>query len=105
MKAGTSQKLILNMLTTASMIKIGKVYKNYMIDVKPTNLKLKNRAVKIVSEISNVTLDIAQDTLEKNGYKLKHAVLKLKYGIDFDEAEKLIVENNGILRKIFQKTD
>ena len=70
MKAGTAQKLILNMLTTASMVKIGKVYKNYMIDVKPTNDKLKKRAVKITASIAEVDEQKAQEVLSANGYKI-----------------------------------
>ena len=103
MKAGTAQKLILNMLTTASMVKIGKVYKNYMIDVKPTNDKLKKRAVKITASIAEVDEQKAQEVLSANGYKIKHAILNLKYGLNEDEAERLIKENNGVLRKIFEK--
>jgi N-acetylmuramic acid 6-phosphate etherase len=103
MKAGTAQKLILNMLTTASMVKIGKVYKNYMIDVKPTNDKLKKRAVKITASIAEVDEQKAQEVLSANGYKIKHAILNLKYGLSEDKAERLIKENNGVLRKIFEK--
>lgn len=105
MKAGTAQKLVLNMLTTASMVKIGKVYKNYMIDVKPTNEKLKKRAVKITSQIANVDESVAQNVLEKNNFKIKPAVLNLKYGLDFQKAEQLLAENKGILRKVFEKLD
>lgn len=103
MKAGTAQKLILNMLTTASMVKIGKVYKNYMIDVKPTNDKLKKRAVKITASIAEVDEQKAQEVLSANGYKIKYAILNLKYGLSEDKAERLIKENNGVLRKIFEK--
>lgn len=103
MKAGTAQKLILNILTTASMVKIGKVYKNYMIDVKPTNDKLKKRAVKITASIAEVDEPKAQEVLSANGYKIKHAILNLKYGLSEDKAERLIKENNGVLRKIFEK--
>ena len=103
MKAGTAQKLILNMLTTASMVKIGKVYKNYMIDVKPTNDKLTKRAVKITASIAEVDEQKAQEVLSANGYKIKHAILNLKYGLNEDKAERLIKENNGVLRKIFEK--
>jgi len=105
MKAGTAQKLILNMLSTASMVKIGKVYKNYMIDVKPTNEKLKLRAENIVADICKVTPEQASEVLKENGYKIKHAVLKLKYGYEFEQSEKLLQENNGILRKVFEKPD
>ncbi|MCR5261399.1 MAG: N-acetylmuramic acid 6-phosphate etherase [Candidatus Gastranaerophilales bacterium] len=105
MKAGTAQKLILNMLTTASMVKIGKVYKNYMIDVKPTNEKLKIRAAKIVSMITGAPEEKAKEVLLQNGYKVKQAILKIRYNLDTAESEKLIAENKGILRKIFEQLD
>ena len=105
MKAGTAQKLILNMLTTASMVKIGKVYKNFMIDVKPTNEKLKIRASKIVAQIANVSENNAIEVLQQNNYNLKASILNIKYGLDFEQANILLKENNGILRKIFNKLD
>ena len=105
MKAGTAQKMVLNMLTTGAMVKIGKVYKNFMVDVKPTNIKLKDRAQRIVSQISNCTQDKAKSTLEKNGYMVKEAILQIKYKCSFDEAKKLLDENNGILRKVFEKSE
>ncbi len=102
MKAGSAQKMILNMLSTASMVKIGKTYHNLMIDVKPTNAKLQRRAVTIVSEICGCKPSTARNVLESNGYSTKHAVLFILYGLSFDEADKLLKENNGILRKIFE---
>lgn len=102
MKAGTAQKMVLNMLTTGAMVKIGKVYKNLMIDVKPTNIKLKDRAARIVAEIAQVEKDIALNTLEANGYNLKEAILQIKYGITFGKAQELLKEHNGILRKVFE---
>ena len=102
LKAGTAQKMILNMLSTGSMIKIGQTYHNLMIDVKPTNNKLKRRAVTIVSEICGCKERTAQNVLDTNGYKIKHAILFILYGLDFDEADKLLRENNGVLRRIFE---
>ncbi len=102
MKAGTAQKMVLNMLTTGAMVKIGKVYKNLMIDVKPTNIKLKDRAARIVSEIAKVEKEIALNMLEENAYNLKEAVLQIKYGITFEKAQELLKEHNGILRKVFE---
>lgn len=101
MKAGTAQKLILNMLTTASMIKLGKVYENLMIDVKPTNIKLKKRAISIVSDISKTSEENSQQILEENGYQVKHAILKLKYNLSIEESEILLQRFNGVLRKVF----
>ena len=102
MKAGTAQKMVLNMLTTGAMVKIGKVYKNLMIDVKPTNIKLKDRAARIVAEVAQVEKEVALNTLEENGYNLKEAVLQIKYGITFEKAQELLKEHNGILRKVFE---
>lgn len=102
MKAGTAQKMVLNMLTTGAMVKIGKTYKNFMVDVKPTNIKLKNRAVRIVSEITGVNETTAEQTLENNGYKVKEAILQLKYSISLERAIKLLKDNNGVLRRIFE---
>ena len=102
MKAGTAQKMVLNMLTTGAMVKIGKVYKNLMIDVKPTNIKLKDRAARIVEEIAHVEKNVALNVLEANGYNLKEAILQIKYGITFEKAQELLKEHNGILRKVFE---
>ncbi len=101
MKAGTAQKMVLNMLTTCAMVKIGKTYKNFMVDVKPTNIKLKDRAVRIVSSISGSNEDNARKTLENNGWHVKEAIIQLKYNLDFDSAKKLLDRNNGILRNVF----
>ncbi len=102
MKAGTAQKMILNMLSTASMVKIGKTYHNLMIDVKPTNSKLKRRAVTIVSEICGCREMTARNVLESNGYNTKHAVLFILYGLSFEEADNLLKQNQGVLRRIFE---
>ncbi len=102
MKAGTAQKMILNMLSTGSMVKIGKTYHNLMIDVNPTNAKLKRRAVTIVSEICGCREVTARNVLESNGYKTKHAVLFILYGLDFKEADMLLKQHQGVLRRIFE---
>ena len=75
MKAGTAQKMILNMLSTATMIKIGKVYGNLMVDVQPTNEKLKQRAVSIVCQAIEVSEDIALKLLDECHYNVKVAIL------------------------------
>ena len=101
MKAGTAQKMVLNMLTTGAMIKIGKVYKNFMIDVKPTNIKLKDRAQRIVSEIAHCSQDEAKTVLESNEYKVKEAILQIKYSISYEKATNLLDKFNGVLGKVF----
>ncbi len=105
MKAGTAQKMVLNMLTTGAMVKIGKTYKNFMVDVKPTNIKLKDRAERIVAEIANCPQEKAKNILEKNNYLVKEAVLQIKYNCSFEEAQKILSENNGILRRAFEALD
>lgn len=101
MKAGSAQKMVLNMLTTGAMVKIGKVYKNLMVDVKPTNIKLKDRAERIVSAIAECSQDDARLILESNNYNLKEAVLQIKYSISFEEAKEMLEKHNGVLRKVF----
>lgn len=100
MKCGTAQKMILNMLSTGSMVKIGKTYQNYMIDVKATNEKLKNRAINIVSELTNTTTQKALETLELTNFDVKTATVMLWLNTDLETTEKLLKDNNGILRKI-----
>jgi len=99
MKSGTAQKMILNMLTTASMVKIGKTYENYMIDVKPTNEKLKKRAIQIVVDICNIDKELAKNILIKCDWKVKTAVLVIKNKISKERALEILDKNNGILRK------
>ena len=101
MKAGTAQKMVLNMLTTGAMIKIGKTYENFMIDLMPTNEKLKDRAIRIVSEIAGVNNSTALETLLECGWKVKPAIIMLKCGLKKDEAIELLRKNCGGLRRAF----
>jgi len=77
MKAGTAQKMVLNMLTTASMVRIGKTYRNYMVDLKPTNTKLKDRATRILSEIKGLSLQQAEEILTTHNWNLRQALKSL----------------------------
>lgn len=76
MKAGTAHKMILNMISTAIMIKYGRVYENYMIYIKPVNEKLREQMIRIVSEISGVSYEQAERRLEANNWEIKGAVEK-----------------------------
>lgn len=100
LKAGTAQKMILNMLTTGSMIKIGKTYENFMIDLKATNEKLKDRAIRIVSQIADVNHSIAFETLSKCDWKIKTAIVSLVKKIDLEQAENELKMHCGVLRKV-----
>ena len=98
MKAGTAQKMVLNMLTTASMVKIGKTYENFMIDVKATNLKLKQRAIQIVSDITNKDNEIAKNALEQCEWSVKTACFMLIKNVPYEVAVQKLQANNNILR-------
>ena len=100
MKSGTAQKMILNMLSTGAMIRIGKVYENYMIDVRMMNQKLVDRGIRIVSEIARIPYEKAADYIEASGHKVKTACVMAVKQISKIEAEQLLEQNNGILRKI-----
>ncbi len=105
MKAGTAQKMVLNMLTTGSMIKIGKTYQNFMIDLKPTNEKLKDRAIRIVAQIANTTHARAFETLEKCNWEVKTAVVVIAQNIDTETARMKLKKYNGILRKVLNEKE
>ena len=99
MKAGTAQKMVLNMLTTGAMIKIGKTYENFMIDLMPTNEKLKDRAIRIVAEIAKVTPATALQTLLDCEWKVKTAILMLECRLPKEKAEEILRKNCGVLRR------
>lgn len=100
MKAGTAQKLICNMISTASMIRIGKVYNNLMVDVSATNQKLVKRAVGIIQEITNANEDVCIEKMNK--YKnVKKAVISILLGIDDEkEIDELLKQNKNNLRNV-----
>lgn len=99
MKSGTAQKMILNMLSSGAMIKLGKTYHNYMIDLEVTNLKLQQRAVRFVREICNVDEKTAAEVLTKTK-NVKTACVMIKKSCTKEQAQKLLAENDGILRKV-----
>ena len=99
MKSGTAQKMILNMLSTGAMIRIGKTYKNYMIDVRMVNQKLVDRGIRIVSEIAGIPYEEAQKYIEASGHKVKTACIMAMKNRSKSEAETLLNDHNGILRK------
>jgi N-acetylmuramic acid 6-phosphate etherase len=98
MKSGTAQKLICNLISTTSMIKMGKVYENLMIDVQPTNQKLVSRAQNIVMEITGVSIDVALEQLQKFG-SVKKAIFALLTSIEsVEEVNQYISQANGHIR-------
>lgn len=102
LKAGTAQKMILNMLTTGAMIKIGKTYENFMIDLKATNEKLKDRAIRIVSQIAEVTHSEALAALLKCEWEIKTAIIMIKMKLDCEQARLELKKHGGVLRRIIK---
>lgn len=100
LKAGTAQKMILNMLSTGAMIKIGKTYENFMIDLKASNEKLKDRAIKIVSQIAEVNHAEALAMLMKSSWEIKVAIVALKLHLDVSKARLELKKHGGVLRKV-----
>lgn len=99
LKAGTAQKLVLNMLSTASMIGIGKVYNNLMVDVQPTNEKLRVRAVRIIQQATECTEEQAQEAFEQSGEQVKIAIVMILFNQTKEQAEETLVQNQGFIRK------
>lgn len=99
MKSGTAQKLVLNMLTTATMIKLGKVYGNLMVDLKATNNKLCDRAKRIICHATDVDYATAETYLEKANCDTKLAILMIKTQLEKDEAKSILDENEGRLKQ------
>ena len=102
MKAGTAQKLVLNMLSTASMIKLGKTYHNYMVDVKTTNDKLLARGTRMVMEITGVSQQQAEQTLVQADHSVKTALYMILAGVDKTQAEADLSTADGFLRRALQ---
>jgi N-acetylmuramic acid 6-phosphate etherase len=100
MKAGTAQKLALNMISTAAMVRLGKVYGNLMVDVQTTNLKLVDRGIRIVMQIAGVERSDAVRLLEQAHGSVKRAIVMARRGVSSDEAQRLLDEAQGHLRKV-----
>lgn len=98
MKAGTAQKLILNMITTGAMIRIGKVFGNLMVDVEATNAKLIERQTKIVMEATECDRQTAESALQQCDRHCKTAILMILSGLSADEARQLLAKNHGFIR-------
>lgn len=102
MKSGTAQKLVLNMLTTTAMIRMGKVYENMMIDLQMTNKKLIERAKRIVMTITGVDYETATSFLIKAEWHVKTALVMIKAGVSVEEAVKRLEFADGFVRKAIE---
>ncbi|CAN5868413.1 N-acetylmuramic acid 6-phosphate etherase [soil metagenome] len=98
MKAGTAQKMVLNMLSTGTMIRLGKTYSNLMVDVQPSNEKLRDRAIRIVAEAVEIDHDAASNLLDAAASKVKTAVLMGLLDLDVRDAETRLASADGVIR-------
>lgn len=98
MKSGTAQKMVLNMLTTASMIRLGKVYGNLMVDLKLNSRKLEERAKRVIMNITEVDYERAEESLKKSGGHVKTAIVMILKNTNKAEAQKKLKNVNGFLR-------
>lgn len=103
MKSGTAQKMVLNMLSTGAMIKMGKVYGNLMVDVKPSNEKLVRRCVTIVCAATECDEATATAALEQCEYRPKIAIVMVLMGVDAEEAKALLSKADGRIAKVLKK--
>lgn len=103
MKSGTAQKMVLNMLSTTVMIKLGKVYGNLMVDVKASNKKLIGRAVSIVATAAGVTREEAHATLAECGFSSKTAIVMLECGMDAQKAADALEESGGRISDVIRR--
>lgn len=99
MKAATAHKMVLNMISTATMIRLGKVYENLMVDVNVSNQKLKDRAISIIETVTNADYDQALNSLEKANNQVKPAIVMIKTATDYEKAMELLESADGDVRK------
>jgi len=99
LRAATAHKMVLNMITTASMVKNGKVYKNFMVDLNASNYKLRERAKKMVCTLTEVPYEEAERVLEETGFNVKLAIVMIFAGASKTEAEQLIGQSGGFVRE------
>lgn len=102
MKSGTAQKLVLNMLTTTAMIRMGKIYENMMIDLQMTNKKLVERSKRIIMTITGLSYDDAAEYLKQAGGHVKTALVIILAGVDADEARVRLEKADGFVRKAIE---
>lgn len=98
MKSGTAQKLVLNMITTASMIRLGKTYENVMVDLMLTNQKLHERAKRIIMDITGISYEDANDYLAKANGHVKSALVMILAGVNYTKAQEMLNSANGLIR-------
>ena len=102
MKAGTAQKMVLNMLSTTAMVRLGRVYENWMIHVALTNQKLRRRGARILTEAAGVSASTAEHALRKTGHELPAALVMLKTGANATAARRSLRQTGGNARQALE---
>lgn len=105
MKAGSAQKMVLNMLSTGTMIKLGKVYQNWMVDLRATNKKLIERARQMVMMATGIDYNKASQLLEAADYHVKSAIVMALLAVDYQRATQLLAAHQGVVRAVLAEAD
>lgn len=103
MKSGTAQKLVLNMLTTSTMVKLGKTYQNIMVDLQQTNQKLVERSKNIIMKICKVDYQRASELLKQSSGKVKNAIVMQLLNVDYEKSIEVLKQTDGNIRKAVKK--
>jgi N-acetylmuramic acid 6-phosphate etherase len=103
LKAGTAQKLVLNMFSTIAMVQLGKTYGNLMVDLGATNAKLRERAIRMVRTVTGASRERAEEALEASGMRVKLAILRLERGLETTEAAARLAAAGGRLRDVLER--
>jgi N-acetylmuramic acid 6-phosphate etherase len=99
LKAGTATKMVLNMISTGALVRIGKTYENLMVDLRPMSAKLVDRGQRIVMELCDVTRDEAKALIEGAGGSVKTAIVMQKLGATRERAEQALAAAGGVIRQ------
>ncbi len=100
LKAGTATKMVLNMLTTGAMVRVGKTFGNLMVDLRATNLKLVDRSERILMEVCDITRDVARELLQRADNRVKVAIVMQSLGVDRERAERALEDGGGVVRRV-----
>jgi N-acetylmuramic acid 6-phosphate etherase len=100
LRAGTATKMVLNMISTAVMVRLGHVYGNLMVNVQPTNAKLEDRARRIIAQATGVTAERASELLEAGGRSVRTAIIMEKLGVRREDAERRLNQARGRIREV-----
>jgi N-acetylmuramic acid 6-phosphate etherase len=100
MKAGTATKMVLNMISTGAMIRLGKTFGNLMVDLRATNVKLRDRSERILMEVCSIEREAARELIDAAGGRLKTAIVMQKMGLGVEAADRALEAGGGVVRRV-----